>query len=93
MRLRSVISKDIKKFVDEGLNKSDELQYLIDFLRNIISFCEENLYTDKPIETALPLYEILMMIQDLFGDFDFQLRVTQILPAFKLLSKEGLMES
>lgn len=33
------------------------------------------------------------MIQDLFGDFDYQLRVTQILPAFKLLSKEGLMES
>ena len=71
MRLRSVLSKDIKKYIEDGLGKSKDLQYLIDFLRNIISFCEENLYADKPIETALPLYEILMMIQDLFGDFDY----------------------
>jgi hypothetical protein len=76
MRLRSVLSKDISRYVKDGQEKSSDLQDLINFLRIIISFCEENLYADKPIETALPLYEIMMMMQDLFGDFDYQVRVT-----------------
>lgn len=33
------------------------------------------------------------MIQDLFGDFDYHVRVTQILPATHLLSKEKLLQS
>lgn len=33
------------------------------------------------------------MVQDHFGDYDYHIRVTQVLPAVGLLSKEGLMES
>lgn len=61
MRLRSTFTSDIKKYVS-GADKTSELQKLIDFLRRLIEFCEQSLYVDKPIETALPLFEVLKMI-------------------------------
>ena len=61
LRIRTAYSKDIRKYVG-GDEKSKELQELIDFLRSIIQFCEEGLYVDKPIETALPLFETLRMV-------------------------------
>ena len=90
--------KDIKAYVndsdeDEPAKKTEQLELLVAFLADIISHCQQNLYIDKPIESALPLFEILKMIQDLFGDYDYHVKVTQILPAVFLLSKEGLMMS
>lgn len=86
--------KEIKKYVqDEEEKKSEQLTKLVDFLKDIIDHCEKNLYVDKPIESALPLFEILKMIQDLFGDYDYHVKVTQVLPAIGLLSTEGLMQS
>ena len=92
LRIRTAYSKDIRKYVG-GEEKTKELQELIDFLRSIIQFCEEGLYVDKPIETALPLFETLRMVQDLFGDYDYVLKMTQVYPAYFLLSKEDLMQS
>ena len=94
MRLRSTFTKDIKKYVSgEVIEKTKGLSDLVDFLRGVISFCEESLYVDKPIETALPLFEILKMVQDLYGDFDYYVKATQVLTALGLLSKEGMMGS
>ena len=62
-------------------------------MNKIIGFCEQNLYVDKPIEAALPFFEIIIMIQNFFGEFDYQLRVNHVLPAVRLLSKEKLIES
>jgi hypothetical protein len=61
LRIRSAYSKDIRKYIG-GEQKTKELQELIDFLRSTIQFCEEGLYVDKPIETALPLFETLRMV-------------------------------
>lgn len=55
---------------------SAAVKNLIEFLRKTIGYCENTLYLDKPIETALPLFEILKIIQDLFGDFDHAVRIT-----------------
>ena len=62
MRLRNTFSKEINKFVANEIEISEDLNNLVGFLSRIILFCEENLYVDKPIETALPLFEILKMI-------------------------------
>lgn len=57
------MTKDIKKYIsDPASEKSDDMKQLSAFLKRVISFCEESLYVDKPIETALPLFEILKMI-------------------------------
>lgn len=61
LRLRTTFAQEIKKYVG-GAQKSDELQKLIDFLKTVINFCEQSLYVDKPIETALPLFEVLKII-------------------------------
>lgn len=94
MSLRGSLTKDIRKYVsDPTLEKTSDLKQLVAFLQRVISFCEENLYADKPLEAALPLLEILRMVQDHFGDYNYNIRVTQTLPAVRLLSTEGLMES
>jgi len=63
MSLRTSLTKDIKKYIsDPASEKSDDMKQLSAFLKRVISFCEESLYVDKPIETALPLFEILKMI-------------------------------
>lgn len=86
--------KDIKNYVkSDDAEPTEDLKNLISFLRDIIEFCQSNLYVDKPIEAALPLFEILRMIQDLFGSQNYQIKVTQILPALYLLEKEDLLQS
>jgi hypothetical protein len=92
MSIRTALTKDIKKYVS-GEDKTEDLDKLLSFLRRTISFCEQNLYVDKPFETALPLFEILKMIQDHFGNYNHHIRVTLILPALGLLEKEELMQS
>ena len=47
------------------------------------------MYLDKPVEGALPYFELLKMIFELFGDFEYKLRITQIYPPCHLLSKLG----
>lgn len=93
MKLRSQLAKDIKGYVSGEVEASADISQLVAFLREVCEFCERNLYVDKPIDAALPLFEVLKMVQDLYGDYDFHVRVTQILTATNLLSKEKLMES
>ena len=77
MSLRGTLTKEIRKYVsNQTEEKNHDLKQLSAFLKRVIQFCEENLYVDKPIETALPLFEILKMVQDHFGDYDYHIRVT-----------------
>lgn len=77
MRVRQSLAKDIKRFVSGQVEeKTEDLTLLLKFLGDTISFCEQNLYVDKPIEAALPLFEILKMIQDLFGAYEFKVKLT-----------------
>ena len=63
MSLRGSLTKEIKKYVsDEAQDMSKDVKQLSAFLKRVISFCEENLYVDKPLATALPLFEILKMV-------------------------------
>lgn len=82
IRLRTTNDKDIKKPV-----ASAALQEASAFLLSILGFIEENLYLDKPVEAALPYFELMKIIFELFGDFEYKLRVSQIYPACHLLSK------
>ena len=92
LSLRSTLTKDIKRYTSEDdSEKSQDVVSLVQFLARLIKFCSENLYVDKPLETALPLFEVLKMIQDIFGEYDYHIRVTQILPGLGLLAKEQLM--
>lgn len=58
-------------------------------MADILKFTEENLYLDKPVEGALPYFEILKILFELFGDFEYKLRITQVYPACGLLTKMG----
>jgi len=51
---------------------SEDLKVMIQFLKDIIQFIEENLYLDKPIEGAQPYFEILRIILDIFGDEEYK---------------------
>jgi hypothetical protein len=93
MSVRTALTKDIKKYVSGEEEKSEDLERLVEFLRRVIEFCTDNLYVDKPMETALPLFETLKIIQDHFGEFPYHIRVTNILPELRLLSKENLLQS
>jgi len=79
IRVRTATDKDIKKYIANG-QASEQLQEAIQFLEAIISFIEENLYLDKPVEGALPYFEVLRIIFELFGDFEYKLRITQVYP-------------
>jgi hypothetical protein len=48
----------------------------VNFLREVIKHVKENLYLDKPVEGALPLFEVLKIILELFGDYEYKLRIT-----------------
>eukprot|EP00347_Sterkiella_histriomuscorum_P008658 403344256 len=95
IRLRTSTEKDIKKYVssEEGQPIPQSVEQVISFLRDTISFIQENLYLDKPVEGALPLFEIMRIIIELFGDFEYKLRITSIYPPCHLLSKAGLLDS
>ena len=88
IRLRTACEKDIKKCQDPA-DASEALRDCIAFLFEVLQYTEENLYLDKPVEASLPYFEILKIIMELFGDFEYKLRITQIYPACHLLSKIG----
>ena len=94
IRLRTASEKDIKKYVaSENGEMSDNVKQVIAFLQDIIEFLQDNLYLDKPVEGALPLFELMRIIIELFGENDYKLRITQIYPACHLISKAQLLES
>ena len=35
-------------------------------------YAEENLYLDKPIEGAFPLFDVIKLIMDLFGGIEYK---------------------
>jgi hypothetical protein len=86
IRIRTACDKDIKK-CPEVITPS--LQDTVDFLKDLLVFIEQTLYLDKPVESALPYFELLKMIFELFGDFEYKLRITQVYPACNLLTKIG----
>lgn len=88
IRVRTANEKDIKKWTP-AQEPTPGLAKGIAFLKDILAFIEDNLYLDKPVEAALPYFEILRIIIELFGDFEYKLRVTNVYPACNLLSKIG----
>jgi len=73
IRIRTACDKDIKKYPH---SITPSLQDTLDFLRDLLVFIEKTLYLDKPVEGALPYFELLKMIFELFGDFEYKLRIT-----------------
>ena len=77
IRLRTAADKDIKKYLaPQAAPVSENLQQTLAFITDILQFTEENLYLDKPVEAALPYFEILKILFELFGDFEYKLRIT-----------------
>ena len=78
IRIRTAADKEIKKYVSspEGSAIPPQVAEVVDFMRNLLEFIESNLYLDKPVEGALPLFELAKMVIELFGDFEYKLRIT-----------------
>lgn len=91
-KVRITLLKDIRAYVATD-TKSEEMERLVAFLTQVCNFCECSLHIDKPIESALPMFEVLKMIQDQFGDQDYKIRLSFVLPALRLLGKIGLLQS
>lgn len=60
-------------------------------MQEVILHVKKNLYLDKPVEGALPLFEVLKIVLELFGDYEYKLRITQVYPACHLISKVNLL--
>lgn len=58
-RLRTVYNKEIKKIKNKEECLSGNCASLYYFIADVIDHCEMNLYQDKPIEGAFPLFDIL----------------------------------
>jgi hypothetical protein len=52
----------LRKFYNKDIKKKMPVKDLIDFLRQVIDFCQTNLYMDKPIEGSFPLFDVLKLI-------------------------------
>jgi hypothetical protein len=89
IRVRSANEKDLKKWTPGTNAPSESLATAILFINDILSFIEGNLYLEKPVEAALPYFEILRIIVELFGDFEYKLRVTNVYPPCHMLTKMG----
>ena len=70
MRLRTLFAKDVRRY-DPNLAETDPekeallwkpLEILYNFLEDITEYAEDNLYLDKPIEGAFPLFDVLKKI-------------------------------
>jgi hypothetical protein len=85
IRLRTINYKDIKK------NKP--VEPLVAFLTNVIDHCQHNLYLDKPIEGSFPLFDVLKIIQELFGGIEYHLNKSRIFEPLNFLQRVGLLES
>lgn len=95
VRLRTLFAKQVKKY-DPALADADRakhdalwapLEPLFGFLSDITSFAEENLYLDKPIEGAFPLFDVLKLIMELFGGVEHRLNKAKIFEPINFLAK------
>lgn len=95
IRLRTIFVKYIKRY-DPKLAETDPAQHealwaplvpLYDFLEDLTTFAERNLYLDKPIEGAFPLFDVLKLIMDLFGGIDFKLNKSRTFEPVNFLAK------
>jgi hypothetical protein len=96
LRLRTVYCKDIKKYDPAHENAAalrKPLEPLIQFIRDICAHCECNLYMDKAIEGSYPMFEVLKLIQDLFGGHEFRINKSKAFESVHFLDKTGLFQS
>lgn len=56
-------------------------------MKDITLFAEENLYLDKPIEGAFPLFDVLKLIMDCFGGNEFRLNKSKVYDPINFLAK------
>lgn len=66
-RLRTTHNKELKKIKTKEDALNGPCANLYYFLAEVINYCEMNLYQDKPIEGAFPLFDILKTLQEFFG--------------------------
>lgn len=69
------------------------LEPLITFIKEVVSHCESNLYMDKAIEGSYPMFEVLKLIQDLFGGHEYKINKSKSFEAVNLLEKANLFQS
>ena len=56
-------------------------------MKEVTLHAEEQLYLDKPIEGAFPLFDVLKLIMDLFGGNYFKLNKSKIFEPINFLAK------
>ena len=75
VRIRQLYAKDIRRY-DPALHETNPerhaalwapLDPLYNFLYDVTRNAEENLYLDKPIEGAFPIFDVLKITMDFFG--------------------------
>ena len=80
VRLRTLYAKDIKRYepalAETEPERHDQLwaplNPLYGFIADVTEHAEENLYLDKPIEGAFPLFDVIKLIMDLFGGIEYK---------------------
>ena len=94
-RVRTIYAKDIRRY-NSSLGEADPakdaelwapLQPLYDFIHDVTTYAEENLYLDKPIEGAFPLFDVLKLIMDLFGGIDYRPNKAKYFEPINFLAK------
>ena len=95
IRLRSLMAKDIRRY-DPTLAQSNPslhttrwapLEPLYLFLEGLTTYAEENLYLEKPIEGAFPLFDVLKLIIDLFGSKECYINKAKQFEALNFIKK------
>ena len=95
VRVRTIYAKDIKRY-DPALYESNPehhaalwapLDPLYNFLESVTRYAEENLYLDKPIEGAFPLFDVLKLVMDLFGGITFTMNKAKSFEPINFLTK------
>ena len=101
-RLRTIYGKDFLKWKKTqaafDYEKSPEVvpeQFaaLYRFLSQVCTHAQNNLYMDKPIEGSFPLFEVIRVVQDLFGGIKYHLNKTKIFIPLDLLQHANLLQS
>ena len=95
MRVRTLYGKFIKRY-DPALFETDPEQHdalwaplepLYNFLEGVTRYGEENLYLDKPIEGAFPIFDVMKLIMDLFGGVVFYMNKSKTFEPINFLTK------
>lgn len=95
IRIRCLLVKDIRRYDPTLAETNPELhavswaplEEFYSFLDDILTYAEENLYLDKPIEGAFPLFDIIKLVMDLFGNNQFYLNKSKQFEAINFLAK------